>query len=110
MDLLGTVEGVAVGTHGGLNLLSQIILGSGDVGINYDFCEELPASISGKVWADPQGDCIYGPNDIPLAGVQIDLLDNNGQVVATTTTNANVVVVAISINFLNTVRRTRAFP
>ncbi len=88
MDLLGTVGGVTVGTHGGTDLLSQIVLGSGADGINYDFCEELPASVSGKVWADPQGDCVFGPQDIPLAGVQIDLLNSDGQVVATTTTNA----------------------
>ena len=88
MDLVGTVAGVTDGTHGGTDLLSQIVLGSGADGINYDFCEELPASVSGKVWADPQGDCVYGPQDIPLGGVQIDLLDAQGHVVTTTTTNA----------------------
>ncbi len=69
-------------------MLSQIVLNSGAAGINYDFCEELPASIAGRVWADPQADCVYGPQDIPLSGVQIDLLDNLGHVVATTTTNS----------------------
>jgi hypothetical protein len=38
------------------------------------------------VWADPQGDCVFGPTDIPLAGVQIDLLDDAGHIVTTTTT------------------------
>ncbi len=88
MDMVGTVAGEIDGTHGGTDLLSHITLGSGANGINYDFCEELPASLSGKVWADPQGDCVFGPQDIPLAGVQIDLLNAQGQVVATTTTNA----------------------
>ena len=89
----GYYQGMAqVGSVGGVNsaldLLSQITLGSDVHGVNYDFCEELPASIAGRVWADPQGDCVFGPNDIPLAGVQIDLLDDAGHIVATTTTDA----------------------
>src|SRR5262249_31131266 len=88
MDMIGTVDGTTVGTHGAINLLSQILLGSGSAGINYDFCEELPASLSGKVWADPQSDCVFGPNDIPLSRVKIDLLNEQGEVVATTLTDA----------------------
>src|SRR4029079_13817208 len=45
------------------------------------------ASLSGRVWNDTNGDCVYQPQtDLPLAGVQIDLRDSHGQVVATTTT------------------------
>jgi len=89
MDILGTVGGVTVGTHGGTDLLTQITLGPGADGIDYNFCEELPASLSGRVWNDTNGDCVYQPQtDLPLAGVQIDLLDSHGQVVATTTTDS----------------------
>ena len=38
-------------------------------------------------WADPQGDCVYGPNDIPLSGVTIDLRNAQGVIIATTTTD-----------------------
>ena len=40
------------------------------------------------VWADPQGDCILGPQDILLKDVKVELLDSNGHVIATTFTNA----------------------
>ena len=90
MDMVGTVGGVTVGEHGGTDRLTEIALGPGDNGINYDFCEELPASIAGKVWNDTNGDCVYRPaNRHPLSGVQIDLLERPGHVVATTTDRCN---------------------
>jgi serine-aspartate repeat-containing protein C/D/E len=86
-------SGEMAGSHGGViltnDLISQILLKSGDDAVHYDFCEELPAQISGKVWADPQGDCNYETGGILLSGVRIDLLDANGNVIATTTTDAN---------------------
>src|SRR5262249_35795855 len=88
MDMLGTVDGVTVGTHGDTNLLSQIVLGPGKNGIHYDFCEILPASLSGKVWNDTDGDCVYTPVDIPLSGIKIDLLDSHGNVIKSTFTDA----------------------
>ena len=88
MDMVGTVGGVTDGEHGGVDLLSNVTLNSGAVGIHYDFCEYIPASISGRVWNDVNGDCVYEPDtDLPLAGVQIDLRNSQGQVVATTTTD-----------------------
>jgi len=85
--------GTKVGSLGGVKAaqdhISSIVLVSGMHGINYDFCEEIPASISGRVHADPEGDCTFGPNDIPLAGVKIELLNSNGQVVQTTYTDAH---------------------
>ncbi len=47
----------------------------------------MPNSISGTVHLDPEGDCVIGPHDIMLAGVQVDLLDANDHVIATTFTN-----------------------
>lgn len=83
--------GQRAGSAGGVateNLISQIVLASNVTAVNYDFCELMPGSISGRVHADPEGDCIVGPSDIPLAGVRIDLLDFNGVVVATTLTDS----------------------
>ncbi len=57
--------------------------------MNYDFTEILPGSISGYVHADPEGDCIVGPNDIMLAGVKIDLFDADGNVIRSTFTDEN---------------------
>ena len=63
----------------------------GDEGTEYDFGEQLAGSISGRVHADLVRDCIYDPDigEEALAGVQVELLDSAGNVVATTTTDAN---------------------
>jgi 5-hydroxyisourate hydrolase-like protein (transthyretin family) len=81
-----------VGSVGG-NIVNYAIvdvpLGDGVNAVNYDFCDVLPGSISGKVWDDTNGNCSFQPGvDIPLAGVKIDLINSQGTVVATTTTDA----------------------
>ena len=77
MDMVGTVVGSPMASTAASICSATITLGSGAVGIHYDFCEELPASISGRVWNDVNGDCIYEPEtDMPLSGVQIDLLNS----------------------------------
>jgi len=83
-QLVGTVGGAVLGADS----LGQIVLAANANGQRYDFYEVLPASLGGRVWADPQGDCVLGPNDIPLSGVTVELLDANDQLVTTTTTNA----------------------
>ncbi|MGC4005983.1 MAG: SdrD B-like domain-containing protein [Pirellulales bacterium] len=86
--------GTHIGSAGGISspgsdLVTQIVLGSGINGVNYDFCENLPASIAGRVWADPQGDCNWETGGYPLQGVVIELLDANGVVIRTTLTGAD---------------------
>jgi serine-aspartate repeat-containing protein C/D/E len=56
--------------------------------VDYDFCELLPGSIAGVVFADLDFDCIQDANESSLTGVRIDLLDANGDVVGTTLTDA----------------------
>lgn len=84
----GQNVGSAGGVIAGGDMISQIVLGSDIDAVNYDFWELLPGSISGRVHADPEGDCIIGPNDVPLTGVRIELLNASGTVVATTLTDA----------------------
>jgi serine-aspartate repeat-containing protein C/D/E len=69
--------------------LSNIIIPYGQHGINYNFCELLPADISGYVWVDSQRNCVWDEGEAPLAGVIITLYDENGTFVAQTTTNAD---------------------
>ena len=47
-----------------------------------------PGSIAGKVWVDPDEDCVFDSGEEPLEGVTIELLDGGGNVIRTTTTNA----------------------
>ena len=84
--------GQMVGSHGGvasLDLLSQVNIASGNHGINYDFCELLPITLAGFVWSDPNNNCIYETGESPIANVKIELLDQNGNVVATTFTGSD---------------------
>ena len=84
----GEKVGSAGGAVTGNDRVEQVVLTSGTHGLHYDFCEKLPASISGRVHADTDGDCELDPGEKPIAGVTIRLLDANGQQIATTTTNA----------------------
>ncbi|RMF95918.1 MAG: hypothetical protein D6741_11220, partial [Planctomycetota bacterium] len=82
----------AAGSEGGTAInpgdaIVDIALASGAVGVNYDFGELMPASISGHVLVDQDGDCRADPGEKMLAGVTIELLDAQGKVVATTQTD-----------------------
>src|SRR3954470_12940089 len=90
----------AAGDHGGTaapepsgtiaDKITGAVLNYGDHGLNYNFGELLPSSISGRVHADNGPDCDFdNPNNHWLEGVTIDLLDGNGTLVATTRTDAN---------------------
>ena len=92
LDTAGTVGGATVGAavNPG-DRLQNIFLGGGDSGIEYNFGEISPASISGRVHlTDPDGNCFDpGSSGQPLANVTLRLLDAQGQIVDETTTDAN---------------------
>ena len=60
-------------------------------GKKYDFREIPPGSLAGHVRVDliPGSDCQTDPNDPGLAGVTINLLDAQGNVLQTAQTDAN---------------------
>ncbi len=70
------------------SFIADVYVGSDQHGINYDFCEKPPASITGRVGANYGPDCDFDDPDILLEGVRIDLLDAAGNILATTYTNA----------------------
>lgn len=70
------------------DVISAISLGAGTALVDYNFCEILPASIAGTVFADLNDNCEFDTDEPPLAGVTITLLDEAGSVVATTQTDA----------------------
>jgi serine-aspartate repeat-containing protein C/D/E len=80
--------GTAGGVKDGPNQINSIVLVSGTLGENYDFCEKIPVEISGRVHADIDGDCTWDPGEPLLAGVTIYLLDAQGNRIDQTTTNA----------------------
>ncbi|MFO0870599.1 MAG: SdrD B-like domain-containing protein [Pirellulales bacterium] len=88
-DATGTIFGVPVGTvapEG--DDLREINLRWGDLAINYLFGELLPASLSGTVQAHPGETCGVSENATPLADVLLELLDEQGNIVASTRTDA----------------------
>ncbi|TWU03882.1 SdrD B-like domain-containing protein [Neorhodopirellula pilleata] len=85
--------GQVAGSHGGndsaADLISAVAIGWGQTLTEYDFCELPPSEISGVVYVDRDEDCFQDPNEEGLSGVLIELIDATGNVVATTTTNAD---------------------
>lgn len=86
-ERVGTLGG-ATSDLGNFSFITGAKIGSDQHGVQYDFCEKLPGSISGRVHADEHEDCDFDDPEILLEGVQIDLLDADGNVLATTYTNA----------------------
>ncbi|CAL1125111.1 unnamed protein product [Cladocopium goreaui] len=85
----GDHPGSAGGTAVAPDKITGITIGSGVAAVNYDFCEVLPGSISGRVHSDRDGDCEFSEGDTPIAGVTIHLLDATGNRIATTQTDAD---------------------
>ncbi|HEY4309947.1 MAG TPA: SdrD B-like domain-containing protein [Pirellulales bacterium] len=85
----GDTVGSAGGTLAGLDTITNITLGAGVNATDYNFCVQAPSSISGMVHVDLNGDCVYEPGEPLLAGVTIQLLDSNNQVVRTAVTDQN---------------------
>ena len=85
-DTAGSAGGTA---HNPGDSITGITLGPGVHAVNYNFGELPPSSLSGYVYADPNDNGIRETGEQGIAGVVMELLDANGNVVATTTTNAD---------------------
>lgn len=85
----GQKAGSAGGNDSLTDAISAIPVGAGQTLTDYNFCEVLPASIQGQVFVDLDFDCLRDAEEQPLAGVKVELLSGNGQVIATTFTDAN---------------------
>ena len=85
--LIGTIGGTTTGTAA-LNVISGVVISSGNTAINYDFREQA-ASIAGFVYRDDNDDGAKGGTESGLAGVTVLLKNAAGTVtIATTTTDA----------------------
>lgn len=88
-DAAGTIDGVTVGTA--INpgdLITSIAIRQGQSAVQYNFGELRPATLSGRVHVDANGDCLYDPGELLLAGVTIRLIDASGVEIASTRTDA----------------------
>ena len=87
-ESIGSVRGVQTGSVTN-DRFTNIVLNAGDQGVNYDFCEHVPASLWGTVWHDANNDGVIGADEDRIAGVEIRLTDENGDFVASTITNSD---------------------
>lgn len=89
-DSLGIVNGVSSGEKYN-DEFRNIVVCYGDQGSNYDFGELLHSSISGFVYADADGNCVYDvtKGDRPIANVELILRDIQGNEIGRTKTDAN---------------------
>jgi serine-aspartate repeat-containing protein C/D/E len=85
----GTIGGVTVGIPLNGTRIEAIPLWGGDQGIGFDFCERLPSSISGNVFADVDADGALTSMDRVISGVVIELFNDQNQRLATTRTDAD---------------------
>lgn len=85
-DTAGNVRGTTVGRSTGADTLAGILLRQGDIGVEYNFGELRPATLSGRVHVDLDEDCVLDPSEETLAGVTITLLDSSGREVGRTVT------------------------
>lgn len=85
-DREGTADGTAQNPG---DAIVGAVLAAGVTGKNYDFGELRPASISGHVYAELNGNCHWEPGEPYLAGVTIYLLDASGNRIQSTLTDAN---------------------
>jgi SdrD B-like domain len=89
-DKAGDHGGAAASEAGGpVDKIFGAVLNYGDHAVEYNFGELLPGSISGRVHADHHEDCDFDNPEILLEGVQIDLLDANGNFIRSTFTDEN---------------------
>ena len=99
----GTAGGTVVGT----DTVTSVLLGSGVAGLHYDFCDWLPASISGRVVTTVTTGLRCRPSPQPVAGVTIQLLGTAGHVLKTTTTDAQGNYQFTDLHAVDAVRRAR---
>jgi len=87
LDAAGTVNNTVDGTaHNPGELIDGIQLLGGQSGLNYDFGELLPASVSGYVYVDANDNGVLDPGEKPIAGVTVTLLNASGQSTGETAT------------------------
>ncbi len=88
----GVSEGGAVPGNLGGNAetpsrVTSITLASGEVAFDYDFCERPLSEIVGSVFGDDDGDCFLDPGETGIEGVTVQLYDDSGSLVGSTTTD-----------------------
>ncbi len=86
---VGTIDGIQSGRATDGTMIQNITLTPGGVGVQYDFCEIAPVSISGYVYHDQSNDGRRDTGEDGIEDALVTLVGEDGSVVATTRTDAN---------------------
>jgi hypothetical protein len=89
---VGTVNGSSDGVVVSATTVGSIVFTSGQPGINYNFGDLKPVTLTGTVYVDNNGTGVFGTPDTGIGGVTVTLSGTNDQgtsITATTTTAAN---------------------
>ena len=84
----GAKAGSAGGTIENSSRIGSITLAAGEVAVDYDFCERPPSEITGSVFNDSDGDCVFDPQESGIEGVRVQLYNDAGELVATSQTDS----------------------
>jgi hypothetical protein len=91
-NAVGTISGAKVGHLAGpiVDTITGIVLPDGQAGVDYDFGELQPASVSGTVYVDANDNGVLDAGEAPIGGVTVKLTgtDDLGNAVSLTTTTA----------------------
>src|SRR6185295_18097130 len=79
---VGTINGISIGDNLDANTITHIAMLGGDEGVNYNFCESEPASVSGHVYHDQNNNVVRDANETPIPGTTVALLDASGTQIA----------------------------
>lgn len=81
----------SVDPDGGVAGEADVVISGGNVDLAQDFgyTANDPATLSGTIWEDADADGFLDETGAGLAGVTVALFDSDGNIVATTTTDAN---------------------
>lgn len=85
-DSAGSLGGVV---DDAADRITMVMLAPGEMGMNYNFGELRPASISGSVFADDNDDGVFDSGEQGIAGVTLTLLDSGVSTGRTTVTAAD---------------------
>ena len=91
-NTVGTVNGSSDGALLTGNKIGSIVVTSGQAGVNYNFGEVKPVTLSGLVYQDTNGNGALNSGEPGIAGVTVTLTGTNGlgqSITATATTAAN---------------------
>ena len=85
---VGRVDGQTMGDSTTQDRFENITLSSGDEGVRYDFCEQIPAELCGTVYHDRNNNGVQDSGEEGIEGVRMQLFDADGNLVAEQFTDA----------------------